>query len=300
MSCTDGASLRLAYVNEATWGQTPASPSMKELRKLAGSGLVLERDAAQSAEISLDRQRKCFRFGEQKITGTLDGELAYGIYDDLIEAGLMGTWASNVLKAGADRHSFTIEQSYTSISGKYEVFTGVMVDQVDFEFQTGEMAKVSFSLLGRGITVNASELGAPAAAATTCAYSPAEITIYDGATVLEAASAKITVANNLEASYKLGSNDAACVVPGMADITGEVVVAFKDYTLFEKFTGETPVALKVVLDGANGDYEFMLPNCKFTSAEKPAPDTGPIVLTLQFTALYNATEGTALKITRIP
>jgi hypothetical protein len=87
------------------FGTTPTTPVLKPIRH-TGTTLGLSKDAIESEELRQDRQVANFRHGNKSVAGDVNVELSYGTFDDLIEATLAGTWATDVLKAGTTRRSF--------------------------------------------------------------------------------------------------------------------------------------------------------------------------------------------------
>lgn len=89
----EGSRRRLSYIEEATWGVTPDTPSMKLLRNTGGSGIQMQRDSLQSQEYRSDRQVAAMRLGNKRPTLEVPIEFSYGSFDDLLEGALFGDWA---------------------------------------------------------------------------------------------------------------------------------------------------------------------------------------------------------------
>lgn len=89
----NGSRHSMAYIAEATYGVTPASPAFKTLRHTATS-LALSKETLESEELRADRQTADMRHGAYQVGGDLSFELSYGAYDDFLQAVMGGTWAT--------------------------------------------------------------------------------------------------------------------------------------------------------------------------------------------------------------
>lgn len=86
------------YVAESTFGTTPATPTMIEVLRTDGS-LDAVTETVVSEAVRSDRMRQgLFKVGEHS-EGSFSAELAYGQFDDLLQAVLCGTWATATLTA---------------------------------------------------------------------------------------------------------------------------------------------------------------------------------------------------------
>ncbi|MCR4375334.1 MAG: phage tail tube protein, partial [Acidobacteria bacterium] len=96
-----------AFIEESTWGTTPAS-ALQTLR-ITGESLADQEESTESAEILSDRQlRDVIRTGRFS-QGDASFELSAATLDTLLQGVMADTWASNVLENGATKKSFTFE-----------------------------------------------------------------------------------------------------------------------------------------------------------------------------------------------
>ena len=122
MTIATGSRHNLSYILESTFGTTPSSPGFTPIRH-TGTTMGLTKEALESEELREDRQIAHFRHGNKSVSGDINFELSYGGLDALLEAVMCGTWATDVLKAGTTRRSFTLERHHQDI-GKYLRSTG--------------------------------------------------------------------------------------------------------------------------------------------------------------------------------
>ena len=111
----------------------------------------------------------------------------------------------------------------------------------------------------------------------------------------------VSIENGIQPQFVVGSRDAAFVSWGKSLCSGTLTAFFADGALIAKFVDETPTNLSITLgDGASQSYTILLPNVRYTGADNPAQNDGPISITMPFTALLDAGVGSQIQITRIP
>jgi len=294
----------LSYVTETTAGTTPGSPTMRAFRYTT-VGLALSKTSFQSNEIRSDRQIADLRHGVKQTGGPIGFELTYttGIFD-FFSAALFGTWttaASPVLKAGTTAKSFTIERRFTGLATpQYHVFTGQYVNQLDLTLPTDGMVTGSFGMMGMDFSTSTTTLGAPAAENSNSPFDSFSGSFTEGGTANGVITeVRLTVNNNMQHVFVIGSNSAAAVLDGRCNVTGSVSAYFQDSTLFNKWLNETETSLNVSLQDPDGNaFALFMPRVKYSGGDNPVNDEGPIVMNMPFQALYDSTTGTALQITR--
>lgn len=84
---TDSNRTELTYIKETTWGTTPGSPSMTELR-MTSETLSKNISNVTSAEIRSDRQVTDLVQASKSAGGDVNFELSYGTYDDFLQSAL--------------------------------------------------------------------------------------------------------------------------------------------------------------------------------------------------------------------
>lgn len=106
-------------VEETTWGTTPATPALQELR-LTGEGINYEIENITSDELRSDRMVSDTVQVGQTTSGPIDFELSFGTYDSLMESALYSAFVpidsgntSDVITAGASGSNLEISVSDT-------------------------------------------------------------------------------------------------------------------------------------------------------------------------------------------
>ena len=85
--------VRTSYAKEVTWGVALVTPTMKELSRTGGS-IKAPMDTVTSNRVRSHRNRTDVLRTGQRAEFTLEDEVAYGNYDDLIEAALAGAFST--------------------------------------------------------------------------------------------------------------------------------------------------------------------------------------------------------------
>lgn len=301
MTQAQGARHSISYVAESTFGTTPASPTMLQLRN-TGTTLMTQKESFQSEEIRNDRQIVDLRHGTRTAEGDINFELSYGAFDDWLEAALFGTWATNVLKVGVTPKSFTVERAFDDVS-QYFPFTGVMVNTMSLSISPNAMVTGTFGVIGTGVmTPSGTSLGSPSAAASNPPFDGFTGTITEGGASAHVTALTLELNNNLNPSYVVGSDTAPQVLAGQAILTGNLTAWFESEAMVNKFLNETESALSLTLEGASGgDLTIDIPRLKYTGASVDVTNANDgVVVSMPFTALRDSSEATNLKLTRVP
>ena len=302
MTIATGSRHNLSYVLESTFGTTPTNPSFTPIRH-TGTTLGLSKDAGESEELREDRQVAHYRHGNKSVTGDVNFELSYGGLDDLLQATLCGTWATNVLLAGTTRRSFTVERHHQDI-GKFLRSTGCQFNTMSLSVAPNSMVTGSFGVIGSGFSSSGTALtnATYSAESTTAPFDSFTGAITEGGSAIAIITAlELNIDNGMEALYVVGSSDTLLPSIGKSMVTGSVTAYFENTTLMDKFVNETTSALQFTLtDAAGNDYIFLLPKVKYNSGNPEVSGPGAITLTLDFVSLFNSASDKQIKITRVP
>lgn len=302
---SDGSRHSVAFVRESTFGVTPATPAFQNLRT-TGFNLALSKNSSQSEELRQDRQIAHFKHGAESTAGESNFEFSATSFDDFLESALGGTWSSNVLKAGVQRRSYTLERYFGDIdpAGKpWHRYTGCEINAFNLSVPTEGKVTGSFAFMGKDMTVNNAIIsGATYTASTTTEVIDSFTGTVDEGGVTNGVATEITLAlqNGLAAKPAIGSKTTLKHSIRRSNLTGQITVYFENSTLLEKFINEESSSLEFTLnDGVGNSYIFLLPKIKYTGAPLNVGGQGSITLPMPFQALYDSAEGTNIKITRV-
>ena len=302
MTIATGSRHDMAYVAESTFGTTPATPVFVPIRH-TGTTLGLSKDAIESEELRQDRQIAHYRHGNKSVSGDVNIELSYGSFDDLLQATLAGSWASDVLLAGTTRRSFTIERHHSDIN-KYLRSTGCSFNSMSLSVAPNSMVTGSFSIIGKSFTVASTAIsGATYSSETTSApFDSFTGSVNEGgSSVAVVTGIELSVDNGMEALYVVGSDETLLPSIGKSTVTGSITAYFENSLLIDKFISETASSLEFTLtDQAGNSYIFELPNVKYNSGNPEVGGPGAITVSLDFVALYDSGTASQIQITRVP
>lgn len=301
MIFASGSAHGLRYIKETSFGVTPKNPVMKALRHTSSS-LVLNKDSFQSNEIRKDAQISDLRMGVKQANGDIGIELSYGEFDDFLAAAVRGAWKNNVLVAGIDVPTFTIESIFNDIN-RYEVFTGCAVNTLNLQIQTNAMITGTIGFVGQGAAFSQNPLAVEEIPSLT--HSPLDGFSGElkegGVPISTITSITLNIDNGITTANVLGRDDAAALIPARINVTGTVSAYFGNMDLLNKFIEETESEITVTFGtGGPGSYILRLPRIKYSGGSNPVDGEGPIMLDMPFQALLDECTGTNIIIERIP
>ena len=301
MAFAQGSRSSLSYVVEATFGTTPAGDFTN--LPFSTHSLNLTKDRVAGNDIQADRMPRVDRHGNRQVAGDIVVDLRDADYDAFLEAAMLNTWSTNVLKVGTTPKFFSIED-YAADVDQARLFTGMSVSTMGVSLAPNQMVTTTFGMVGKDMTIGAVQKTQTAAsgAAPFDAYS-GDIAIGNVASssaVAIVTGLDFTLNNSYAPTFVIGDDSAPSLEYGRAEIEGNLTAYFEDATLINRFLNETESELEVSVNdptGANA-YTFLFPRIKINSADVGVDGPTSRVISMSFVALYDATEGTNLKITR--
>lgn len=300
MAFAQGSRSSLSYIVESTFGTTPAG-NFTNLPFTTHS-LNMTKDRVAGNDIQADRMPRVDRHGNRQVAGDIVADLRDGDYDPLLEAAMLNSWSTNVLKVGTTPKFFSIED-YAADIDQARLFTGCTVNTMGVSLAPNQMVTTTFGVVGKNMTVGTTEKTQddPSGAAPFDAYQ-GELKIANSGASLTAASIvtgmDFTLTNGYAPTFVIGSDSAPSLEFGRAEVEGTLSVYFEDATQINRFVNETETALEVSVGDGSNDMTFLFPRVKINSADVGVDGPTSRVISMSFVALYDSTEGTNLKITR--
>lgn len=304
MAIASGSGRQIAYTTETVYGTTPATPVWKVLRSTGGA-LRTNKGTVISDEIRSDRNVIDELMVSQDVTGSYNFEFSYGTLDDLLEAALCGTWATNVLKNGTVQRSLSFEERL-DLGGTYSFsrFDGCQVNSLSLSINSRERITGSVDIMGQQETLDV-------AIVTGATYTPANTKQIQtsstgvGSLMFGGATAKVRqlslqIANNMRSRPLVGSLYTDSLGYGRSDITGSMQLYFENNTLYQNVLNHGSGALAFTIGSVtNEKYNFSLPVCRFLDGERqPGGNTDDVMVTLPFRAIYDSGSSASMTITR--
>jgi len=300
MAFAQGSRSSLSYITESTFGTTPAG-NFTNL-PFSTHSLNLTKDRVAGNDIQADRMPRVDRHGNRQVSGDIVADLRDGDYDDFLEAAMLNSWSTDVLKVGTTPKFFSIED-YAADIDQARLFTGVSVTSLGVSLAPNQMVTGTFGLVGKNMTVGTTEKTQDAAsgAAPYDAYS-GDLKIADNGGVL-AASAIVTgldftLTNSFAPTFVIGDDSTPSLEYGRAEVEGTLTAYFEDTALINRFLNETETALEASVGDGTNTLTFLFPRIKINSADVGVDGPTSRIVNISFVALYDSTESSNLVITR--
>jgi hypothetical protein len=304
--------VRLAEVPETVYGTTPATPAFKVLR-YTGESLSFAPTTALSAGMNPQRSVEDSILTGGSVTGTVNYELAKEVwYEDFLSGAMCSDWATNVLKVGTLRKSFTVEKTLPVTTGvsDYHRIPGSIINGFTLTIAPNAIVTGTFDILGKSYDTEA-------AIVTGATYvSPALRPVFTAPLVTDIViegvpatgkcftSMVLTLNNNYRALECIGTLGARDMSMGRCEITFAFSLYYSDASLLDYLTAQTELDISFTLTDAAtppNTYHYALHRAKLTQCNVVAGGTGTDVLAeCVATALLDTTQGTPLTITRAP
>jgi hypothetical protein len=309
MAFAQGSRSTLAFIEEATFGVTPTTPTLAYLPYKTHS-LALTKERLEGADMLGDRMPRIDRHGNKQAGGSFEVDLRQGDFDAFLESAFFSTFTEgatvgvdDTLKIGTTPKYFSIEDSAEDIS-QHRLYTGMAVSTASFNIAPNQMVQTTFDLIGKagGISgTSASTGGAKTPNLNNSPFDSYNGTLNEGGSPIAIVSSiDFSVSNSLAPTFVVGSDEAPQLEYGRAVVEGSVTVYYEDATLINKFLNETESSLQVSVGSpAGGDtYTFSFPRVKYNGATTSVANPQSRFIELPFVSLYDPTEETNFKLVR--
>ena len=299
MAFAQGSRTGLSYVVESVFGTTPTTPAMISLPYNTHS-LTLSKETLESEEIREDRQVPELRHGNRQIGGDVVTELRADDMDDFLESAFFNTFTSaGVLKVGTTPQFMSIEDRATDID-QYRLFTGCAASSTSFSIAPNQMVLTTFSMVGKDMTQSGTSIDAtPTAVTGNDPFDSYTGTITEGgSSIAIVTSLDFAIDNSMSPTFVVGSATTPQLEYGRARVSGTATVYYEDAALINKFINETESSMVVALTDGTNTYTLTFPKIKYTGADVPVDSDVSRVVTLPFTAIYDSSEDTNLKLVK--
>jgi len=303
MAFAQGSRSSLSYIVESTFGTTP-SGNFTTL-PFTSHSLNLTKDIMEGNDIQADRMPRVNRQGNRQTSGDIAVDLRRGDFDPLLEAAMLSTWSSDVLKVGTTPKFFSIED-YASDIDQARLFTGMTVSTLGISMAPNQMVATTFGMVGKDMTISQTQktLNASGTYAPFDAYSgsigigaigtgtPSSVAVVTGI--------DFTLENSYAPTFVIGSDSAPSLEYGRAEVSGTISAYFEDAALINRFLNETETGVQVIVNDPTGSnpYTFKFPRCKINSADVGVDGPTSRIVSMEFVGLYDTGETSNMEITR--
>ncbi|GEL74620.1 phage tail tube protein [Myxococcus virescens] len=216
---------------------------------------------------------------------------------DVAAAGRTVALVGQRLANGTELVSFGLERAFTDIS-QFMLYRGCAVDSLSLSVTPGEIVTCSMSFLGKdmvqatathAVTLTPAGTGSPFDAFTGALYE-------GGQRVANVTAVELEIANGRSVQGVVGHKSPQEVHEGAFVVTGSISAYFKDAVLLNRFINEEESSLELLLEDVNGTdfHRIYLPRIKYTGGDVDNPNSGPVTVSMPFTALLDATSGATI------
>ena len=318
MSLLRGSGRDISYLKETTTpGQvegatyvdgviTVQTTEAFQLLRTTGDSFNLSRDTFESNELKSDRGVSDLKSGNKQAAGSVDIELSYENFEDMIEAVLETadtlSIPTDTIQNGITMIPYSIEKGFPN-GNHYQIYTGMYANTLSLNLQANSQVTGSIEFIGMDQEVRTTP------ASSVAKTEPISGGLFDsftgdikegGVSIGTITSMSLTITNGLTPTFVLMNDAVKEVIDGRCMVEGSLSVYFENATLYNKFVNDTESSIEFTLtDPASSPdgYTFLLPRVKYTGADMPVSDEGPVTVTMPFKALQHATNGT-IKITK--
>jgi len=297
-----GSQHSLHFVAESTYGTTPATPTWTPCPHTSCS-LGVTKDSIMSSKLRADRQIEDVRHGNKQVGGDIGIELEYSAFDDLLEALMQGTWATNVLKAGTTFRSFTFERKFANLdTPEWHRSEGGVVNSLSLEITPNAMVTGSFGIVGEDLAIDTSEVASSTYSADVgnTPYDSFTGSITEGGSSIATVTAlSLNIENGVEPRFAVGSDITLEPTSGKCNVSGSLTAYFTSKTLYEKFLNETESEIVCTLTDLDGnDLQIDIPKIKYMAGNPDVSDEGSVTVALDFQAVYSSSDASNIVFTR--
>lgn len=297
-----GAQHSLHFVAESTYGTTPSTPTWTPCPH-TGCTLGVTKDSIVASKLRGDRQIEDLRHGNKQVGGDIPFELEYGAFDDLLEAALMGSWSTDVLKVGTTRRSFTFERKFADLdTAEYHRTEGAEINTMSLEIAPNAMVTGTFGVMGEDLTIATAEVASSTYSADVGNKPFDSFTgsiTEGGSSIGTVTQITLNLDNGIERQFVVGSDVTLQGADKRSNLTGTLTAYFTSKTLYEKFLNETESEIVLTLTDLDGnDLQIDIPRIKYTAGNPDVSDEGSVTVALDFQALYSSSDASNIVITR--
>lgn len=282
-----GKNLYAALLAEVTLGVVPGTlTGGKKFPINRQQAPALNQATIRPGAISSDGQNRRPRGGSHSVTGSLTGDLIYAAHDDVLQAALRSTYATDILNPGLAKTSWLVEVTEQDI----DVSTLSKGSRIGGYIQRGapdQPLTHEYPLVGITQEVRT---GAASPVLTTPAepsedyMTTTDVAIeIDGAPILSLTGWEASVPNGAAGQVVVGSKFYPDIFTGNLDLTGSITAIRESATLQQKYIANDPVDLVITATDLEGNLMiFRYLNLLLTGFTQALGEDNGMLVTIPF------------------
>ena len=253
---------------------------------VVSNGLTVSTSLTESETIADGRIAKLGMVTSGEISGEIDTELMFGVYDDLLAAAFWSDWQDgtpDTLQIGSTKKLFAVTKDFTDINVNH-IFKGCVVNSLSLEVDAESLVKVKFGMMGLGYeessTVSFAKKPTPAQDGKKASGLSIGTIKVDGTQVgVCVESFKFELDNQAEVQKCLGDNIyGGNILAMLANASGSLTLAYSQAAhniIKEQLTGRT-FSLEVPIKFDSQKYVIIIPKMQ-VNGEIPSPSGKDLV-----------------------
>lgn len=295
-----GSNLRLTFIEEVTWGTTPATPQMTVLAGVTAESLGGQQEAIVSQAINPNRGVSYMAAGQKKSAGDIQYELgvvgAVSLLSRLLgNVSTTGTGPyTHEITVGTGPKSLTIEKWFNDVDLGF-VFRGCKPNNFSLSVDPNGIATGSIGMLAKSYESTTVELDATPTDKNHAFYDGIRASIKVDGVAADFLTLTLNGTNNLQDARAIGKDVSTGITPEIFAIDGSFTVQYENNDIINKAIAGTEDSLEITFTNGTNSVEFLLPRIKYSGDVLPkAGGNGPVNLEINFTALVDITAGPTL------
>lgn len=253
---------------------------------VVSNGLTVTASLTESETIADSRIAKSGMVTGGEISGDIETELMFGVYDDLLAAAFWSDWVAgtpSTLKIGSTKKQFAITKDFTDINVNH-VFKDCVVNSFSLEVDAESLVKTKFGIMGLGYEASETASFAKSPTAIPDGKKASGLSIgtikVDGVQIGVCVEAfKFELDNQAEVQKCLGDNIyGGNILAMLANASGSLTLAYSQAAhniVKEQLTGRT-FSLEVPIQFDAKKYVIKIPKMQ-VSGEIPSPSGKDLV-----------------------
>lgn len=299
----------LRIVPEVTFGVTPATPALENIR-YTGESLAYAIKTAVSNEIRADRMTSDIVVVGADVSGDINVELSFLSFDTLLQGALCSSYGAPVgnvstMKNGVVLKSYTIQKHFQDLAvPQFQNFTGCRIGGFSLDIKPGSIITGAFKVMGCQVAISSTQIAG--ATFTDPGAGRVPMNAVAGVSGIEKNDVAFTGAikglsvelnNNLRGQEAIGVLGNAGIALGKLDINGNIELYFENVTEYNAFLNQTAFKLEFQINEGVDSYKFTFPKVKYEAGTIVSGGLDQdLVVSGSWRALYDVTSSCMIQI----
>lgn len=290
-----GSNLRLSFIDEKTWGETPATPKMKVIAGIVSETLGGQMDLLQSKALNPNRGVDFVAAGQKKAQGDISYEMgvrgSVGLIGRLLGKidtvdNTDGTYTHTCTVAKGPI-SMTIEKWFQDVALGF-VFRGVKPNTFSVSADPNGIINGTIGLMAKNYESTTKPLDPTPESTSHSFYDGIRASVKVGGKQFDMNTVSFDVTNNIEDQRVIGRDESVALTPGVCEVKGTFSVTYNDNQILDKAVNGVEDRLEIEFYNKTFSASFLFPRVKYTGDVVPkASGPSTVNIELSFNALLD-------------